>query len=103
MTPVAQLCHEWRLVTAKLQYDLARLTDDEKSDDLCTAADARICEIEEELAEAEIDNLDDAQAVLSIIAKNMDEQLMREGRDRAMPSAVHRGMNHIRNKLTPAT
>ena len=100
---VAQLCREWRLVNAKLQYDLACLTDGKDSDDICTAANHRIYEIEEELADAKIEDLDDAQAVLSIIGKNMDEELMGEDRDRAMLRAVHRGMNYIRNKLTPTT
>jgi hypothetical protein len=100
---VAQLCREWRLVNAKLAYDVACLPEGKDSDELCTAANQRIFEIEEELAASRIDDLDDAQAVLSIIGKNMDEELMGEDRDRAMLRAVHRGMNHIRNKLAPTT
>jgi hypothetical protein len=100
---VAQLCREWRLVNAKLAYDVACLPEGQDSEELCTAANQRIFEIEEELAASRIDDLDDAQAVLSIIGKNMDEELMGEDRDRAMLRAVHRGMNHIRNKLAPTT
>jgi hypothetical protein len=61
-TSIHDLCREWRLVTAKLDYDLAALpeTDDDGTARLIAEAGHRIAEIEQALTESDIDSLNEA-------------------------------------------
>jgi hypothetical protein len=101
---VWELCREWRLVHAKLQYDLAALPDTmEAADDtgrLCDVANERIHEIEEALAASEPDTFDDVQAILAVVLKNMRDEHMGEDRDRGMVKAAHTAMNRLRNSTS---
>ena len=99
---VADLCHEWRLVNAKREYETAALPDtdegDEESDKIVAKANDHIIEIEDALAASEPESLDDVQAILGVVLKNMEEQSMGEDRDRDMLRATNWGLNRLRNK-----
>jgi|SRR5450631_2409327 hypothetical protein len=97
---ISELCHERRVLTAKLAYDLAQLpdTDDDGTNRLIDEADPRINEIERALAEGDIDSLDDAQAILRIATENLAEKGVVEESDLDLIRAVHQALNGIRNK-----
>jgi hypothetical protein len=87
---ISELCHEWRVLTAKLAYDLAALpeTDDDGTNRLIDEADPRISEIEQALAKGDIDSLDDAQAILRVAIENLAEKSVIEEGDLNMVRAV---------------
>ena len=97
---VVELCHEWKIVDAKLKYDLAchnavDADDDDGTNRLCTAANDRQHEIEEELADRRLMTAVECGAVLGIVLRNFDEYQSGEDSDREMLKAVRRGLAHI--------
>ena len=100
---VADLCHEWRLVNAKSEYESAALPDTLEGDEegnkiVCKAAD-RISEIEDALAASAPETFDDVQHIHAVVLKNMAQQsLGEEDRDHDMLAAVNWGINQLRNK-----
>ena len=104
-TSIHDLCREWRLITAKLEYELAALaeTDDDGTTRLIGEAGHRIAEIEQALTESDIDSLADAQAILSIAIKNLAEKGVVEAGDVDMVRAVRAALSHLRHKTGDAT
>jgi hypothetical protein len=97
-TSVADLCREWRLVQAKLAYDLAALqeTDDDGTARIIDAAGPHISEIEQALAESDIETLEEAQLIVNLVLKNMREKQVVEEIDLDMLAAVRKALPYLK-------
>ena len=97
-TSIADLCREWRLITAKLECELAALpeTADDDTGRLIGEGGHRIAEIEQALAESDIETLEEAQLIVNVVLKNMREKQVVEESDLDMLAAVRKALPHLK-------
>jgi hypothetical protein len=100
---VADLCREWKIVAAKLNYDLACLPeadtlkdDSDATDKLCEAANGRQHEIEEELGARKLATVSECEGVIGVILKNLIEYDVIEDHDRSMLRNILRALQDMR-------
>lgn len=98
---VWSLCRQWRQENLRAQFEVSMLDegDDDGVNRIVSAADASMKKLEAQIVEAApfIEDLDEAQATLSIALAIMRENAVNTGRAEAILRGVHCGMNSIRN------
>ena len=100
---IEELCREWRLVDAKMAYDLALIPNDDDGDELIAAAYRRRGEIEEALGARVPETADDCRMVLDLVLRVLsDDAIVAEGEMQLIRS-VHAGLNHVRNEAERRT
>jgi len=100
---LADLCREWKIVAAKLNCDFAcrpeadtLKNDSDAIDKLCTAANGRQHEIEEELGGRRLAMVSECEDVIGVILKNLIEYNVIEDHDRSMLRNILRALQDMR-------
>ena len=98
---IGGLCHEWRLMRAKLEYDVLRLPDKE-SDVLVAETGELTGDIEDKLARSTPATLDEVQEMLGVVLASLREKRLADTESEiAIVSTAHKGLNRLQRQFDP--